>query len=259
MTNPDYDYYGLLASTWDVWRDKTAHWEDRFFFLDIVRQYGQPVLDIGCGTGRIILDYLAEGIDIDGLDNSPEMLAICRAKAKTMGLSPTLYQQRMETLDLPRTYRTILAPSSTLQMLTDLDTARDTFRRILAHLQPGGAFVTSLAFDWREGDPLDSGWQLLFEKPRPEDGAIVRSWTRVWHEPERQWWHTEQRFEVELNGHVIQTEHLRRSPGGRWYTQAQAIQLLRDAGFTSIQLFHGFSHEPARADDRLFCALGMKP
>lgn len=34
-----------------------------------------------CGTGRLLLDYLAQGIDIDGVDNSPEMLALCRPDA----------------------------------------------------------------------------------------------------------------------------------------------------------------------------------
>ena len=259
MTIPDYDYSGLMASTWDVWRNDTSNWDDRFFFLDIVRQCGEPALDVGCATGRIILDYLAEGIDIDGLDNSPEMLEICQAKAKKMGLSPTLYQQRMEMLDLPRTYRTILAPSSALQLVTDLDVARNTLSRFFSHLQPGGAFVTSFSFEWREGDPLDSGWELVFEKPRPEDSAIVRSWIREWRDPELQLWHSEQRFEVELNGKIIQTEHQRRSPEGRWYTQAQAIELFRDAGFTEIQLFHEFTHEPALDDDKLFCVLGVKP
>jgi ubiquinone/menaquinone biosynthesis C-methylase UbiE len=259
MAGPDYDYYGLVASTWDVWRDDTANWDDRFFFLDIVRQYGQPALDVGCGTGRIILDYLSEGIDIDGLDNSPEMLAICRAKADRLGLSPILYQQRMETLELPRTYRSILAPSSTLQLVTDLELARNTLQRFFSHLQPGGVFVTSFGFDWREGEPLDTGWELIFEKPRPEDGAIVRSWGREWREPEQQLWHAEQRFEVELNGEIIQSEHQRRSPEGRWYTQAQASQLFRDAGFTNIQLFHEFTPEPVLENDRLFCVLGMKP
>ena len=258
MTNPEYEYFGLLADTWDVWRDDTANWSDRFFYLDFVRQYGQPVLDVGCATGRILLDYLAQGIDIEGLDNSPEMLAICRAKANKLGLSPTLYQQRMETLDLPRTYRTILAPSSTLQLVTDLALARSVLRRFHAYLQPGGAFITSFSFEWREGDPLDTGWELLFEKSRPEDHAIVRSWTREWYEPEQQLWHAEQRFEVELDGKIIQTEHQLHSPEGRWYTQAQAIQLFREAGFENVQLFHEFTHELARPDDRLFCALGVK-
>ena len=176
-----------------------------------------------------------------------------------MRLSPTLYQQRMELLDLPRTYRTILGPSSVLQLVPDAEVARSTLRRFFAHLQPGGAFVTSFAFGWREGDPLDTGWVLLFDKPRPGDGATVRSWTREWHEPKHQLWHTEQRFEVELNGTVIETDHQRRSPEGRWYSQAQAVQLFRDTGFTEIQLFHEFTHEPAGDDDRLFCVLGVKP
>jgi len=176
MNSPDYDYHGLLASTWDVWRDNTENWSDSLLFLDIVRQYGQPALDVGCGTGRIILDYLSKGIDIDGVDNSPEFLEICRTKGRQRGLTPTLYQQRIETLALPRTYRTILGPSSVLQLVTNTDTARGTLRRFWEHLQPGGAFVTPFAFGWREGDPLDTGWELLFEKPRPEDGATVRSW-----------------------------------------------------------------------------------
>ena len=46
-----------------------------------MQRYGQPVLDVGCATCRIVLDYLAQGIDTDGVDNSPELLAICRDKA----------------------------------------------------------------------------------------------------------------------------------------------------------------------------------
>jgi ubiquinone/menaquinone biosynthesis C-methylase UbiE len=44
----------------------------------MIDQYGQPVLDVGCGTGRLLLDYLAEGIDLDGQDVSSQILAICR-------------------------------------------------------------------------------------------------------------------------------------------------------------------------------------
>jgi hypothetical protein len=58
---------------------------------------------------------------------------------------------------------------------------------------------------------------------------------------------------------VIQTEHLRRSPELRWYTQVQAIDLYHRAGLTNVQVFHEFTHEPAGADDRLFCVLGVKP
>jgi len=112
MQADDYEYRGLMAVTWDLLRGDTSRWEDRFFYLEMIEQYGQPVLDVGCATGRILLDYLQNGIDVEGVDISPEMLELCREKARTMGFRPALYQQSMVNLELPRHYRTILLPSS---------------------------------------------------------------------------------------------------------------------------------------------------
>ena len=259
-TLKNYDYHGLLASTWDLWRDDTANWSDRHYYFDIVREFGQPVLDVGCGTGRLILDFLQHGIDIDGIDNSPEMLAICRDKARALGFSPRLELGQIEHLDLPwRWYRTILLPSSILQLIPP-DTAREALKRCFAHLEPGGAATTPFGFAWREGDPLDTGWKLLFEKPRGGDGVIVRSWTREWQEPEQQCWNVEQRFEIVADGKVIAEETHRRSPDGWWYTQDQARALFASAGFDSgaVHLHSGFSRTPATPDDRLFTGLCVK-
>jgi ubiquinone/menaquinone biosynthesis C-methylase UbiE len=258
MNPPDSNYHGLKASTWDLHRGDTSTWTDRAWYLDIVRRFGQPVLDVGCGTGRILLDFLAQGIDIDGLDNSPEMLDLCRRKAAQLGLSPTIYQHSMEEAELPRQYRTILIPSSSLQLIPDAAIAARSVRRFFDHLETGGALVTAFGFDWREGEELDPGWKLAFEKTRPEDGAIVRRWTHEWRDPQKQLWHEESRYEVELNGKVITTEHTKRSPDGRWYTQAQAAQMFREAGFSRVELFRGFTHEPAAEADRLFCVLAVK-
>ena len=63
---------------------------------------------------------------------------------------------------------------------------------------------------------------------------------------------------MELNGTVVQTERHRRSPEGRWYSQAQAAELFRAAGYCNIRLFHGFTQEPAREGDRLYCVLGER-
>jgi ubiquinone/menaquinone biosynthesis C-methylase UbiE len=78
MSAEDYEYRGLISQAWDLLRGDTSNWGDRAFYRDIIRASGQPALDIGCGTGRLLLDYLADGIDIDGVDVSPEMLDICR-------------------------------------------------------------------------------------------------------------------------------------------------------------------------------------
>ncbi len=68
MGKQDYRYRGLHVTTWDLFRGDTSNWPDKFFYREVIRRYGEPVLDVGCATGRLILDYMADGIDVDGVD-----------------------------------------------------------------------------------------------------------------------------------------------------------------------------------------------
>lgn len=145
-----------MADLWDVLRGDTSRWDDRFFYLKVVHQFGTPALDVGCATGRIVLDFLAHGLDMDGVDHSPEMLALAQQKAAALNLRPNLYQPSMETLDLPRRYRTIVVPSSSLQLAIEPSAALAAMRRFYDHLLPGGALVMSLMALWQAGDPLES-------------------------------------------------------------------------------------------------------
>ena len=259
MDQPEYEYRGLIASSWDLMRGDTSQWDDRRRYLELIEQYGQPVLVVGCGTGRLVLDYLGAGIDVDGVDISPEMLAICRDKAERLGLQPTLYEQPMEALGLPRRYRTILVPSSSFQLVTDPDAAAAAMRRFLAHLEPGGALAMSIMVLWLEGEPLETEWVMVAEQARPDDGAVVRRWGRSWYEPNRQLEHTEDRYEVVRDGEVIAEEMHRRSPATRAYTHAQVRDLFDQAGFVDPQLFREWSATPASVDDELVVAVGTKP
>ena len=63
---------------------------------------------MACGTGRLLVPWLRAGLDVDGCDVSPDMLALCRERAEREGLSPRLYAQPMHELQLPRRYRTIV-------------------------------------------------------------------------------------------------------------------------------------------------------
>lgn len=255
----EYEYHGLMAETWDLFRGDTSQWEDRFFFLECIKEYGQPVLDVGCGTGRLLLDYLAQGIDIDGVDNSPEMLALCRQKAQAQGLSPQVYEQWMETLQLPRLYQTILVPSSSFQLLLEVDKAQRAMKRFYAHLLSGGALVMPFMLLWKPGDPLETGaWELSAEKTRPSDGALFRRWSRARYDTQAQLEHTEDRYQKLVNGHVVLEEYHLQSPATRWYTQAQAVDLYRQAGFKQVDVLHGFSFEPVMKDDTLFTVVGIK-
>ncbi len=97
-------FYGLMA---ERVAEFTPAPHQLLFLRGEIERFGQPVLDVGCGVGRLLLPLLEAGIDIDGCDISDDMLHQCQKKAATLGVEPRLYQQAMHTLDLPRKYRTI--------------------------------------------------------------------------------------------------------------------------------------------------------
>ena len=256
MTTFDYEYKGLMAEAWDLLRGDTSEWADRDFYLALIEQEGQPVLDVGCGTGRLLLDYLDQGLDVDGVDNSPEMLDLCRQKGAAQGLAPRLYEQFVEALDLPRRYRTILVPSSSLQLLLEPETVQAAMARLYEHLLPGGILAASFMTLWQPGDPLESEWEKAVER---EDGALVRRSAHSRYEPETGYEHTEDLYQIIVDGRVVAEEQHRRSPATRSYTQAQARSLFTRAGFEEVSLFSEFTFKLARAGDTLFTVVGRRP
>jgi SAM-dependent methyltransferase len=256
-TIPSYEYYGMMAEFWDLFRGDTSTWDDRFFYLDVVRKYGQPVLDVGCGTGRILLDFIQQGIDIDGVDNSPDMLTRLQEKAETLNLQPTVYQQEMHKLSLPRKYQTILVPSSSFQLLLDASLPPLAMNCFFEHLLPGGLLAMPFMTLWKQDDPLES--EFTREALRPKDGATIRRWSHTRFDPQTDFEHTIDRYEILRDGNVIASEEHHQSPATRSYTQEQAVALYQQAGFEDIQVFHEFTVEPVKPEDTTFCVLGFKP
>lgn len=68
---------------------------DRGFYVGLA-------LEVACGTGRILLPCLQAGVDIDGLDLFPEMLAVLRRRAAELGLAPRLYRGDFDRRPLTR-------------------------------------------------------------------------------------------------------------------------------------------------------------
>ncbi len=256
MNLPEYEYKGLMAEAWDVLRGDTSNWEDRFFYRDVIQKYGQPVLDVGCGTGRLLLDYLQAGIDIDGVDNSPEMLAICRQKAHRAGLRPNLSEQYVEALDLPRRYQTILVPSSSLQLIIEPEQVDRALQRLADHLLPGGVLVASIMALWQAGWPLESERER--SAVRESDGVKFRRLARTRYDPQTEYEHTEDLYQKIAGEQVIAEELHRRSPATRSFRPAQITALFEAAGLGSVQLFSGFTFEPMKPDDNLFVIIGQK-
>ena len=252
MTEHDVEYVGLVAEAWDALRGDTAGWQDRQFFLDLIDERGQPVLDVGCGTGRLLLDYLGQRIDVDGVDNSAPMLGLCRRKAKRLGLTANLYLQTMAELDLPRRYRTIIVPSSSFQLLlarAEAGRALDAFRR---HLEPGGTLAMPFIVLDR---PTEENWTA--EAPL-EDGSTVRRTAHATFDPLRRIESTDDLYEVFRNGELTRSERHVRDKATLAWTPDELRDALEGAGFVGLEFLSGFTREPHKPDDEIFTVLARR-
>jgi ubiquinone/menaquinone biosynthesis C-methylase UbiE len=255
--NSGYEYQGLLASSWDFQRGDTSKFNDRQINRDMVERSGEPILDVGCGTGRLLLEYRAEGLDVDGVDNSPEMLAICEQKAAEQGFPVTLYNQEMDSLELPRQYRTILVPSFSFQLVTDVNSAEKTLTHFYNYLLPGGALFMSIWHTKGDGTEKWGDWWLVFEGDGYDGDKTLKRWERSMFNPETQLRHTESRYELYMDGELVYEEKRQRSPELRSYSLEQITEMMEKAGFSGIEVM-GFSGEPLSEKENMFCMLGGK-
>jgi SAM-dependent methyltransferase len=148
---------------------------DAPFYVDLAKRSGGTVLEIGCGTGRVLLRIAREGIAVEGLDNSPPMLGILRehlnAESPGVRSKVKLHQGDMRDFRLGRTFPLVIIPFRPLQhMYTQTeqlaalqvaaghlsDSARLAFDVFYPRFEliPNGIGEEILELEWRvEGKP----------------------------------------------------------------------------------------------------------
>jgi SAM-dependent methyltransferase len=141
VTEPADFYTGLVADLYAPLRGSKPDPEQSDAF---VRRYGEPALELGCGDGDPIIELRRRGRDVDGIDASADMIERCRANAAAAGVTLNVWTQRIETMELPRRYRSIYLAGPTFNLLPDDATALAALRRIAAHLEPGGRVLVPL-------------------------------------------------------------------------------------------------------------------
>jgi SAM-dependent methyltransferase len=135
-------HYGLVAKWWAEFNDEFRPHEIPYFQRYIERD-GQPALDVGCGTGRLLISYLRAGLDVDGCDVSADMVALCREKAARDGFSPALFVQPMHELDPPRRYRTIFVCGA-FGLGSTREQDIEALSRFHENLEPGGTLLLDI-------------------------------------------------------------------------------------------------------------------
>jgi SAM-dependent methyltransferase len=130
-------HYGLMARHW---AENNTTGPEIAYYQQQIELFGQPALDAGCGTGRLLIPFLRAGLDVDGCDVSGDMLMYCKQAAGAGGLSPKLYRQALHNLDLPRQYQTIVA-CGVIGVGTSREQDFQALQRLHDHLLPGGMLI----------------------------------------------------------------------------------------------------------------------
>jgi len=250
---------GLIATWWS--QSEGGPEIDRF--RRTIERSGQPVLDAGCGSGRLLVPYLQAGIDVDGCDRSAGMIQVCSDRLAAAGLSTRLYTQALHELDLPRRYQTIIVVG-----VFGIGTSRredaESLERLRAHLLPGGTLAVDIELPWTNGwawsawarpPSRPQRWRPPIQREMP-DGSVIqlRSRTRSF-DPIDQSRISDARVRLLRDGQLVREE--RREMRIRWYLPAELRLMLERAGFRDVRMTGDDTEQPPNAKSEVVVFEGI--
>jgi SAM-dependent methyltransferase len=262
MSNALYDSF--IADYYDESPIVKGRLQDVAFYRDAARDFGDPVLELGCGTGRVTMALAQAGKRVTGLDLSERMLE--RAVKKRAALFTEerervhLVQGDMAQFDLGEKFRLIIIPFRPLQHLLEVKQQMDCLECVRKHLAPGGRLVLDVfqTDAERMHDPVHMR-EMLVTEYNTADGRRVKITERVagFHR-------AEQINDVEMIFSVVH-------PGGRqermvfawplrYFFRYEVEHLLARCGFRVAAEYGDFDRTPIQNDspEMIFVAEGYE-
>ncbi len=212
---------------------------DGTFYLSLAKKQGGPVLELGCGTGRIAIPLAREGIDMTGLDLVPGMLARARDKAENLPIH--WVEADVRDFHLGRQYSLICAPGFVFEHLLERADQEAMLSCVREHLAAKGLLVISIRFPHpgsMESDMEEQDWFQYTD----ESGNEIRVTGTDYYDPVRQIreetayrrWHDADGNEVTKRSRLAL----------RFLFPQQMETLLHYNGFTVLQRYGDWNLKP---------------
>lgn len=252
MPDPFYQRRSLNV---DIYAGRAAEMAvvegDIDFYLGLARTALGPTLELGCGTGRVLLPLARGGIEITGIDLSEPMLEVARA---ALAAEPPDVQRRaifilgdMRNFALERKFGFVYIAFRSFQILPTPEAERDCLTNVAKHLVPGGMVAIDLFDPWL--DRLTPESAVLAPRqlppgrhPQTANEVLVETVSRT-NDPLTQTFEEVWRFtEVDRNGAVVRSEQ--ESLRMRWLYRWEMRYLLELCGFVDISEYSDFEKSP---------------
>ena len=211
LTN-DVDYEATVAFYWQL--------------LDREGLHPRTAVDLACGTGSVTVLLAQKGLQVTGVDMSPDMLCMAAQKADNMTNRPTFVCQKLQELHLPRGVDLAVCALDSMDYITNPADCQEAIRRVYKVLNPGGCFI----FDVNTPEKLQAMDGQVF---LDEDDDVYCVWRGE--------------FDTDTNICTYWMDLFQRQ-GDSWnrsyeehreyaYSAQQLVSYLKSAGFSSIEVF----------------------
>lgn len=240
--------YKLLSRYYDIIHASLT--ADREFILGLAQGTGGPLLELGCGTGRLLLPLARAGFLVTGVDNSPEMLAIARThlsqEDQDVQQRVTLVEADITKSAVPlaeKRFLLILVPYNTLLHFQSVE-IRKLLQSTAKHLDRGGRLFIDVINPFLVDDLAnDPGPALEYEYIDPQTGELIRQMSQSWLDTSEQCLHTRWTFEAgtgeqqDTSGLSIDIDY--------WYQYPHQLEMiLRQSGFRIEQMMGNYDRSP---------------
>lgn len=175
-----YDEYEFVADFYD-YVVPYRHRPDVVFFVEAAKESGGPVLEVGCGTGRVLIPTARAGVKIVGLDLSRRMLRVCQERLQR---EPEAVQSRVQLVQadmcnfkISQVFKLVTIPFRPFQHLTKVEDQIACLKGIHRHLVKGGRLILDIFNPYLERLAGDNLGQELGDEPEfttPDGRRVVR-------------------------------------------------------------------------------------
>ncbi len=249
-------YTSLEALLYDAFWAEEGEAAELPFMEHVLRDHPGPSLEVGCGSGRLLLPLLEKGHAVEGLELSPDMLELGRKTAAARGLEPVWHEGDMMSFDPGSRYASLLVPAFTLQLAGDPAAALAHFHKLLA---PDGVIYLSVFIPFAElHKELPEGeWYEDHRIPWAEDRSAVLE-TRHKLQRKERILEREHRYRILGADGSVEAEHISKQTL-RWFTARQLRGMLEKAGFTPLHAIADFDPElPVDEEAQIITVVAQK-
>jgi SAM-dependent methyltransferase len=246
--NANYDAHPEIGELYDhvpVYRDR----KDVAFYVDLCRASKGEVLELGCGTGRILIPAAEAGCAITGLDQSGVMLERCGAHLRKLAPEVrkrvALVEADMTNFSLGRTYELAIVPFRPLQHLVRVEAQLSFLACVHRHLRPGGKLAL---------DVFNPNLQALASAISPDELEDTAELTMANGRTMRRMYRITAKHPAEQINDIELIYYVRDAGGAitrivqafpmRYFFRFELEHLLARAGFEITELYGGLDLSP---------------